>query len=63
MGTNPNPNHDSGLHQTQCTVVITDPYRGQVLAAFQPPEPQRRVIRIHSPKTIVLDGKTLNVGR
>jgi len=59
----PNPKHDSGLHQTERAVVITDPYRGQVIAAFQPPVPQRRVIRIHSPKTIVLGREALNVGR
>jgi hypothetical protein len=43
--------------------VITDPYRGQVVAAFQPPVPQRWVIRIHTPKTIALDGKALDVDR
>jgi hypothetical protein len=54
MGTNPDPNHNTGFSETQGTVVVVaDSHSHQILATFEPAISQRRAIGVCLPELVV----------
>ena len=61
MGTDPDPDNQSGLQEPERPVVISYTHGYQILAALYPAVSQRWVTWIRSPQMVVFNGQALNV--
>ena len=63
VGSDPNPNHLLARSPAEGAIVISDANAEAIFASLQAPETERGMMRVPSPKTIILDGEILNFRR
>jgi hypothetical protein len=61
VAANPDPDHNTRFHVTECTVMVADTRADQVIAALQSPVSERRMMRVCLPEAVALLGEALNV--